>query len=534
MHDRVAALAAGLDLEMPPDLGFSDAALASAVRGGRLDEGLLDTAVCRVLDLVARAPSVSGPEEPVDAEAHHALAREVARECAVLLKNDGGLLPLRPGVGQTVAVIGELARTPRYQGAGSSQVNPTRLDGPLEELRAGALDGVEVQFAAGYGLAAAARDEELAAEAVALARAATTVILFLGLPEEEESEGFDRRHMELPAAQTALVARLAEVNPRVVVVLANGSVVSLHGWEERAAAVLECWLAGQAGGGAVADLLLGVASPSGRLAETVPVRLEDNPAHLSFPGEEGHVRYGEGVFVGYRGYDALRRPVQYPFGHGLSYTTFEYTDLRAVTSGTVPAGDLAVDVTVTVTNAGKRRGKEVAQLYVGDPEASVARPDRELRGFQKLDLGPGENARAAFRLDARDLSYWSTARGGWHLEPGAFVLAVGASSRDLRLSTTIEVSAPPTRRRLDAMSTLEEWLADPVGAPALRAAVGTDATGRAAGILGDEELIRVIGNFPIGRLAAFPGLGITHPLVETLLAGQAEGARREAHRATRR
>ena len=224
----------------------------------------------------------------------------------MLLKNNGDLLPLQPAPGQTIAVIGEFARTPRYQGAGSSQVNPTRVDVPLDELRAGVPDGVEVRFAPGFGLDDSARDEVLAAEAVALARNASSVVLFLGLPDADESEGFDRAHLDLPDAQTALVARLAEVNPRIVVVLANGSVVRLEGWEHHASALLECWLGGQAAGGAVADLLLGVASPSGRLAETLPLRLEDNPSHLNFPGEAGHVRYGEGVFVGYRGYDALR------------------------------------------------------------------------------------------------------------------------------------------------------------------------------------------------------------------------------------
>ena len=516
VHDRVAALVAGLDLEMPPNLGVSDAALVAAVRDGRLDEQVLDTAVRRILDLVARAEAGSEAAGPVDAVAHHALARETARGCAVLLRNNGDLLPLQPAPGQTIAVIGEFARTPRYQGAGSSQVNPTRVDVPLDELRAGVPDGVEVRFAPGFGLDDSARDEVLAAEAVALARNASSVVLFLGLPDADESEGFDRAHLDLPDAQTALVARLAEVNPRIVVVLANGSVVRLEGWEHHASALLECWLGGQAAGGAVADLLLGVASPSGRLAETIPLRLEDNPSHLNFPGEAGHVRYGEGVFVGYRGYDALRREVSYPFGHGLSYTTFEYADLRASVSVDAETGDPVIDVSVAVSNSGHRRGKEVVQLYVGDPVATVARPVRELRGFQKLDLAPGETARATFRLGARDLSFWSTAHGAWHLEPGSFDLAVGASSRDLRLSASVDVTAPSVCLPLDGMSTLEEWLADPEGGPTLRAAVGTRPDGRPAGILGDDELIRVIGNFPLSTLAAFPGLGITHETVSAL------------------
>jgi len=528
VHDRVAALAAGLDLEMPPNLGVSDAALVEAVRDGRLEEAVLDTAVARVLRLVDRA--LAGREQPVEAvdvDAHHALARSAAADCAVLLKNDGGILPLRPAAGELIAVVGEFARTPRYQGAGSSQVNPTRVDIALDELRSGVPEGVEVEFAPGFRIdgtgaegaegadGSGADDATLAEEAVALAARAGTVVAFLGLPASEESEGFDRTHIRLPENQTGLVARLAEANPNLVVVLSNGSAVQLSGWDHHARAVLECWLSGQAAGGAAIDLLLGAADPSGRLAETLPLRLEDNPSHLNFPGEAGHVRYGEGVFVGYRGYDALAREVSYPFGHGLTYTTFEYADLRAQVSG---AGqDVRVDVTCEVTNTGDRAGKEVVQLYVGDPQASVARPARELKAFAKVHLEPGESRTVQFRLTARDLSYWSQATGGWVLEPGTFALSAGASSRDVRLTATVDVDAPPVRPRLDAMATLQEWMADPAGAALLKQAVGSGDDGRPRGILGNDELIRVIGNFPISSLAAFPGLGIDHATVASVV-----------------
>jgi beta-glucosidase len=524
VHDRVAALAAGLDLEMPPNLGVSDAAIVAAVRAGTLDEELLDQAVARVLGLVHQAQAAGPPAGSrdgsaagFDVDAHHALARATAAECAVLLKNDDAALPLRPAAGDVIAVIGEFARTPRYQGAGSSQVNPTRVDVALDELRAAVPAGVEVAYAAGFGVGATDRDQDLAAEAVALAGRAGTVVAFLGLPAADESEGFDRQHMDLPANQTALLPRLAAANPNLVVVLANGSAVRLSGWERHARAILECWLSGQATGGAAADLLLGAANPCGRLAETLPLRLEDNPSYLNFPGEEGHVRYGEGVFVGYRGYDAVGREVSYPFGHGLSYTSFDYRDLDAAVAGAAQDGDLAVTVTCTVANTGGRAGKEVVQLYVGDPQAQVARPVRELKAFAKVSLEPGQAATVTFRLDARDLSYWSAAHHRWVLEAGAFELAVGASSRDLRLTTTLEVPAPPLPVRLDAMATLEEWLAHPEGSAALRRAVGVDDDGRPRGILGDDELIRVIGNFPLGSLAAFPGLGIDHATVDHLL-----------------
>jgi len=517
VHDRVAALAAGLDLEMPPNLGVSDAAIITAVGSGQLDEHVLDTAVARVLQLIDRATATTEPPPVLDLDAHHALARAAATECAVLVKNEDHLLPLRPTAGDTIAVIGEFARTPRYQGAGSSQVTPTRVDIALDELRSAVPEGVEIAFAAGYGINTSDHDQELAAEAVALAGGADVVVAFLGLPATDESEGFDRSHINLPANQTALLSRLADANPNLVVVLANGSVVRLADWEQHAKAVLECWLSGQAAGGAAADLLLGAANPSGRLAETLPLRLEDTPAYLNFPGEAGHVRYGEGIFVGYRGYDALDLQVSYPFGHGLSYTSFSYADLTTNLTGSAQDGDLLVNVSCRVTNTGDRRGKEVVQLYVGDPEASVARPVRELKAFAKVDLDPSQTTVVDLPLTARDLSYWSTTLNDWALEGGEFELAVGASSRDLRLTTTIEIAAPPLPTRLDAMSTLQEWLAEPTGSALLHEAVGTHETGRPKGILGNQELMVVIGNFPISTLAAFPGLGLSHAVVHGLI-----------------
>ncbi|WP_344221177.1 glycoside hydrolase family 3 C-terminal domain-containing protein [Kribbella sancticallisti] len=521
VQDRVPALAAGLDLEMPPDLQRSDAQIVGAVEDGTLDESQLDAAVARVLDLVAKATD-AGDGSDVDHEAHHALARAAAAECVVLLRNDDHILPLAPPPGSTVAVIGEFARTPRYQGAGSSQVNPTRIETAVDNLTS-ALESVE--FAAGFGLETTADDERLAEEAVELAGRADSVVAFLGLPASHESEGFDRDHMHLPESQTALVARLAAANPRLVVVLANGSAIRLDGWEHHAKAVVETWLTGQAAGGAIADILLGTANPSGRLAETLPLRLEDNPSYLNFPGHSGRVRYGEGVFVGYRGYDALKREVSYPFGHGLSYTTFDYSDLVVEQSGSHADGDLAITVKCTVTNTGRRKGKEVVQLYVGDPEASVPRPERELKGFAKVELEPGESVEVGFTLGGRELSFWSELTHGWALEAGRFDFSVGASSRDLRLTASLEVDAPPVAAPLNEMSTLEEWLADPVGGPLLLATIhageeagaGIAEGGATGGVLADAEMLRVIGNFPLRSLCAFPGMALDHATLDSLL-----------------
>jgi len=518
VHDRVAALAAGLDLEMPPNLGVSDHAIVEAVSSGRLDLAVLDQAVARVLRLVERARHRQPAAMPLDA--HHRLARRAAAGSMVLLKNDGSVLPLADAPGLTVAAIGEFARTPRFQGMGSSQVSPTRVDVPLDELKA-ALPEATIRFAAGFGIGDDSADAELAAQAVRTAAGADIIIAFLGLPPADESEGLDREHIDLPDAQTGLLARLARLADAaggvpIVVVLFNGSAVRTSTWDRAASAVLECWLGGQATGSALADVLTGAVNPSGRLAETIPLRLQDCPSFLNFPGEEGHVRYGEGVFVGYRGFDAVNMAVAYPFGHGLSYTTFDYRDLQVTQAGSADAGDLTVAVTCTVANVGARGGREVVQLYVADAAASVARPPRELKAFTKVDLAPGAQQRITLTLTSCDFSYWSTRHRRWVLEPGDFQIAVGASSRDIRCTQTIVIDGETPALPLTGLSTLEEWLADPVGGQALREAIGVHPDGRPGGILGNEELLRMIGNIPLSTLAAFTGLGITHELIVRL------------------
>jgi beta-glucosidase len=527
VHDRVAALRAGLDLEMPPKLGVSDQAIVAAVAAGDLDEAVLDRAAGRVLRLVLR--SRSRLPAGMDAAAHHALARRAAAQSLVLLKNDG-VLPLTGMAGRTIAVIGEFARTPRFQGAGSSQVSPTQVDVPLDALAA-ALPGATLRFAAGYridGSPGPATDfggpsgtgKTMAAEAVRAATGADVVVVFLGLPPAEESEGYDRAHIDLPGEQTSLLTRLAEVVPGIpiVAVLCNGGAVRTSTWDHAASAVVECWLAGQAAGSAIADVLTGAVNPSGRLAETIGLRLADCPAYLNFPGEEGHVRYGEGVFAGYRGYDALELPVAYPFGHGLSYSSFSYRDLRISQAGSADAGDLAVTVRCTIGNTSGPAGAEVVQVYVSDPAATVARPPRELKAFAKVSLEPGAEQEVTFTLTARDLSYWSALHRRWVLEGGEFRICVGASSRDIRLSAAITVAATPPALPLSGTSTLTEWLTDPVGGQVLRDTLGTRPDGRPGGILGSEELLAIIGNMPLGTLAAFPGLGVTEELIDTLAA----------------
>jgi beta-glucosidase len=511
VHDRVAALRGGLDLEMPPNLGVSDVALVAAVESGELDESVLDLAVTRMLRLVDRARPALAEGGTFDEGEHHGLARRVAAESAVLLKNDGGILPLKPAEGASVAVIGEFARTPRYQGAGSSQVNPTRLDVPLDELRDGLGDGVDVKFAAGFEISGGEDDEALREAAVALASECDHVVVFLGLPAEAESEGFDRTHIELPANQLGLVDALAGLGKPLVVVLANGSVVQLSTWEHKVAAILECWLSGQAAGGAAADLLLGAANPSGKLAETIPLRLEDNSSYLNFPGDPGVVRYGEGVFIGYRAYDKCDQTVSYPFGFGLSYTTFEISDVQVEISGSVAGGDLSVEVTASVANTGSVAGAEVVQVYVGDVESTVARPVRELKGFAKVALEPGESTSVSIVLLERAFAFWSTQWSRWAVEAGDFAISVGSSSRDLVATKTVTVDAPSLALPLGPSSTLHEWLADERGSALLL------AQKPAPKILSDPELVRVIGTMPMDTLAAFGGMGFDHAALQALV-----------------
>ena len=402
VHDRVAALRAGLDIEMPPNVGISDRAIIDAVTSGSLPGAVLDETVARIERLARRADARRAAK--LAAAESHAVARHAAAAGIVLLKNDQGVLPVRDRRGLKVAVIGEFARRPYFQGLGSSEVTPLRADIPLDELAA-ALPSASVRFAAGYplrreggggGADGTAAPGALADEALRAARDANLVIVFVGLPPGAEVEHLDRRHIDLPAAQTEFVARLADaVTVPVVAVLFNGSVVRTSTWDHRVSAVLECWLGGQAVGAALADVLTGTVNPSGRLAETIPLRLQDVPSYLNFPGEEGHVRYGEGVFVGYRGYDATGRPVAYPFGHGLSYTRFAYRDLR------VRKNDDGVSVTCVVANVGDTPGHEVVQLYAGDPVARVARPPRELKEFTRVFLTPGESREVTFTLSAR-------------------------------------------------------------------------------------------------------------------------------------
>ncbi|KQR39454.1 glycoside hydrolase family 3 C-terminal domain-containing protein [Microbacterium sp. Leaf159] len=526
VNDRVAGVAAGLDLEMPSSGGRTDAQLVAAVRAGDLAESVLDTAAARAIDLVRKAgerPAVPGP---LDVDAHHALAREAAGRSIVLLKNDGDVLPLAEG--QKIAVIGAFATEPRFQGAGSSLINPTRVDKALDELRA--VGGDDVSYAAGYSVAGGAvaasgrSDDDLRAEAVATASAADVAVVFLGLPAAEESEGFDREHIDLPADQLAVLDAVIEANPATVVVLSNGGVVALP-FAGRVPAIVETWLLGQAGGGAVADVLYGAVNPSGKLTETVPVRLEDNPSFGNFPGEFGHVRYGEGVLVGYRWYDAKGLDVTFPFGHGLSYTTFSYGEASVSV-----AADGDIVVRVDVTNTGARDGREVVQVYVAPVASAVQRAPRELKAFSSVALAAGETRTVELVVRRQDLAYWDVRVDRFIVESGEYTVEVAASSRDIRSSSTVSVEGDVVSLPLTMNSSIGDVVAHPVAGPIAMAALGglmdglTGADSSAASMMpNDEAMEKMMASFPIGRLIGFPGVDVTYEQIEQLLAGANAG-----------
>jgi beta-glucosidase len=458
VHDRVAALRAGLDLEMPGKPGRTDLEVVRAVLAGEIPEALVDRSVERLLRLVARSLDAPAVTEDLT-DAHHEVARELAERCIVVLRNETGVLPLAPSGAGTVAVIGEYATRPRLQGAGAAGVLPTRVDVPLTELSA-LLGEDRVRFALGYqDLEAVDRagldgrvleagdaaqdadprtDDELRAEAVELAAASDTTVVVVGLPLREEEEARDRTSLDLPATQRRLLAELAGLDTRLVVVVMAGAPVALEDeWHDAADAVVWAGLLGQGGGRALARVLTGAAEPTGRLTETLPRRLEDTPAYLEFPGERAHVRYAEGVFVGHRWYDARDIAVRYPFGHGLSYTSVAWSAPQVEVLDP-EAGE--VSVTVSLTNTGDRPGTEVVQVYVGDPESAVRRPVRELKAFATVTLDAGETRTVRLDLTGRDFSWYDVGASAWRQEAGVFLVEVGASSADLR--GTVEIKLP--------------------------------------------------------------------------------------------
>ncbi len=456
VHDRVRALQGGLDLEMPGPQERRVRAVVEAVRAGVLDEAVLNESVRRILGVVFRAAETPKGGK-FDAAAHHALARHVAGEGIVLLKNNG-ILPLQKP--RRIAVIGRSAKEPHFQGGGSSHINPTMIDVPFDEVQR--LAGpAQLTYSEGYP-ATPAFQQALIDEAVRAAQLADVALLYVALPGFIESEGYDRADLDLTPHQVALIKAVCAAQRNSVVILNNGSALAMSEWIDGTAAVLEAWMMGQAGGGAIADVLFGKVNPSGKLAETFPVRSMDTPAHINFPGGNGQVRYGEGIFIGYRYYDAKGIPVQFPFGYGLSYTSFEYRNPRL---SSVAFNDVdGLTVSVEVTNIGRVAGKETVQVYVHDRKSGLVRPPKELKGFAKVDLQPDETKTVTIQLGFRAFAFYHPAYKQWITEDGEFDILIGASAADIRFTENVTLhSTLKLPCILNRESTVREWLEDPAG-----------------------------------------------------------------------
>ena len=450
MDERVPSLKAGLDLEMPDCHGETDKLIVKAVQSGELEESVLDTAVERILTMVDKYltarkgidpasmvhPLPSSVERGYDVAAHHALARTTAEQSAVLLKNED-ILPLQKN--KKIAFIGEFAKVPRIQGGGSSHINNTSVESALDAA------GDSVSYAQGFHIDEETTDETLLQEAITLAKESDVAVIFAGLPDSFESEGFDRTHLNMPANQNELIARISEVQPNVVVVLHSGSPIAMP-WLDKVAGVLQMYLAGQASGGAAVNLLFGDATPCGKLAETFPLHLEDNPSYLNFPGNREKVCYQEGVFIGYRYYDKKKMDVLFPFGYGLSYTDFTYSNMKVTVNGK-NAADVDVIketdeivVSADITNTGNCDGAEIVQLYIKNPVVYEIRPEKELRDFAKVFLKAGETKTVTFTLNARAFSYYETRIHDWYAESGDYEILLASSSRDIRLQYTVSIT----------------------------------------------------------------------------------------------
>ncbi len=454
VRNRVSALKAGLDWEMPGPQDLRVKAVVEAVRSGDLSESTLDESVRRILRIVFKAKETAKGNDTFDVDAHHELASKIATEGVVLLKNDG-LLPLKDH--QHIAVIGRSAETAHFQGGGSSHINPTKVAMPYKELQARA-ENAELTYAEGYPTDNSFQ-QGMIDDAVKLAQSADVALLYIALPTFKESEGYDRHDLDLTLQQIALIKAVSKAQPRTVVVLNNGAPVAMSEWIDDVSAVLEGWMMGQAGGAALADILFGRVNPSGKLAETFPLKLTDTPSHINWPGGAGKVHYGEGIFIGYRYYDAKEIPVLFPFGHGLSYTTFEYSNAKVSSNNFKDVDGLTV--TVDVKNTGNLAGKETVQVYVHDQKSDLIRPVKELKGFAKVELQPGETKTVSIHLDFRAFAYYHPEHKQWITEDGGFDILIGASSADIRsrLTTTLQ-STLDLPCILDIESTLREWMAD--------------------------------------------------------------------------
>ena len=514
VNDRISSLAAGLDLEMPPGDHENDRLIVKAVQEGKLDESVVDQACERILNIIFRYTENRDEKAVFDYEKDHKAAAEIEAECMVLLKNENEILPLNSD--KKIAFIGKYAKTPRYQGGGSSHINSWKVESALDAAKE-IPELANVTFAEGYQDEKDEVIEELQMKAVKVAAEADVAVLFLGLPDNFESEGYDRKHMNLPNCQNELVEKVLEVQKHVVVVLHNGSAVIMP-WKDQVEGILEAYLGGEAVGKAVAEVLAGIKNPSGRLAETFPLRLEDTPCYLTYGKGFDNADYREGVFVGYRYYTSRKMETAFPFGHGLSYTTFAYSDLQLDKKEMTDKE--SVQVSVKVKNTGNRAGKTVVQLYVEAPETEVIRPVRELRGFEKIFLEAVEEKTVTFILGERAFAYWNTLIHDWYAEEGTYKVMIGENADQMCVGEEITVHPTKELPKTYSLNTcLGELMRDPkaqaVMAPFMQGMAQNDAATDMAeanandqsGVVNQEMMAAMMEGMPLRQLLSFvPGI----------------------------
>lgn len=504
VNKRVEGLVAGLDLEMPDSGGTTDRQIVEAVKSGKLKQSVLDKTVERILRIVFKF--VDGKTEGnFDKEAHHKLVAELAKESMVLLKNEKNILPLKEKDAESILFVGEFAKTPRYEGGGSAHINTWKVTSALDAAKA---CGLKVNYVQGYDVKEK-KDKKLLPEAIEASKKAKTVVIFAGLPDSYESEGYDRKDMKMPQNQDVLISEIAKVNKNVVVVLHNGSPVEMP-WVNDVKGILESYLAGESVGTAQIDLLFGKANPCGKLAETFPVKTSDNPTFLNFPGNGHDVNYAEGIYIGYRYYDKKEMKVQFPFGHGLSYTTFEYSDLKLSSKNILDTDKL--EVSVKVTNTGKVSGKEIVQLYVSELTGTHEdRPVKELKAFTKVQLNPKESKVVTMTLDKRSFAFWNTEIGDWYAPTGEYLISAGASCTDIRLTAKVNVTSTAKGVfKINENTVLEEMLEHPIAAKCAEPLVKSfmdemlgDRSESEKESVSDEMMLAMLRSMPLRALRSF-------------------------------
>ncbi|WP_044296736.1 glycoside hydrolase family 3 C-terminal domain-containing protein [Robinsoniella peoriensis] len=516
VNDRVEALKAGMDLEMPASGGINDAMIVKAVQDGSLDEAVVDQACERILNVIFKFIENRQQGVTFEYEKDHELAAEAEAECIVLLKNEDEILPLVKD--KKVAFIGKYAETPRYQGGGSSHINSWKVESAVEAVK----EISDVSFAKGFDDIVDEVNEELQNEAVRVAEEAEVAVVFAGLPDNFESEGYDRKHLNLPNCQNTLIEKISKVQKNTIVVLHNGSPVTMP-WKNQVKGIVEAYLGGQAVGKAVVNVLYGTANPSGRLAETFPLRLEDTPCYLTYGKGVDEAVYSEGVFVGYRYYTSKKQEVLFPFGYGLSYTTFTYSNLNL--DRTQMTDNEILTVSVEVENTGNRAGKEVIQIYVAPGETETARPVKELRAFDKIELAQGEKKTVSFELDARAFAYWNTEIHGWYVESGAYEIQVGKNAEEVLLHTTIQVEGTRKIKKVFTLNTcIGELMRDEKGKAVFSQMMGGNQQAAEMAeanqnneVVNDEMMSAMMNDMPLRQLLSFVP-GMKREVLEQILA----------------